>query len=160
MLPNLDFIKTVLNGVNLKISEALGIAKNAVLKTKQRLTESEKEIARDNIGAAAADSVSPFIVYVENPSEETAIDKTFAEVQEAILSGKRVLLRYSSDYYAVSSFVKHDYIIFGNGTDQYSLDPGTNMLSYKPKNFLYLAGFDGKTYRLFISGGEVKVEQY
>lgn len=160
MLPNLDFIKTVLNGVNLKLSEALGIAKNAVLKTKQRLTESEKEIARDNIGAAAADSVSPFIVYAEHPSEKTAVDKTFAEVQEAILSGKRVLLRYGSGYYAVSTFVKNDYIAFGNGTDQYSLDPGTNMLSYKPERFLYLTGDGSKTYRIFISGGEIKVEQY
>ena len=160
MLPNLDFIKTVLNAVNLRLSEALGIAKNAVLKTEQRLTESEKEIARNNIGAADTDSVNTFVVYAINNTGKTPIDKTFAEIQEAILSGRRVLLRHGSNYYTVSIFVKNDYIVFGNGTTRYSVDPDTSILSYDPDTFLYLKGFDNKTYRIFISGGEIKVEQY
>lgn len=119
MLPNLDFIKTVLNGVNLKLGKALGIAKNAVLKTEQKLTDSEKKIARDNIAAASIDSVEPFTVFSLGSGnvagkETMTIDKSFLEIQNAILSGRRCQLRDSVHYYPLVKFGKGYNITFGD----------------------------------------------
>lgn len=119
MLPNLDFIKTVLNGVNLKLSEALGIAKNAVLKTEQKLTDSEKKTARDNIAAASIDDVKPFTVFSLGSGnvagkETMTIDKSFDEIQNAILSGRRCQLRDSVSYYPLVAFGKGYNITFGD----------------------------------------------
>lgn len=115
MLPNLDFIKTVLNGVNLKLAEALGIAKNAVLKTEQRLTESEKEIARNNIGAASTDNAAVLTVYaLTNTGGDVEIDKTFLEIQEAILDNRQVQLKIATKVYPLVVFGKGYVIRFGD----------------------------------------------
>lgn len=115
MLPNLDFIKTVLNGVNLKLAEALGIAKNAVLKTEQRLTESEKAVARNNIGAASTDNAAVFTVYaLTNTGGDEEIDKTFLEIQEAILANRQVQLKRATTVYPLVAFAKGYLIRFGD----------------------------------------------
>lgn len=122
MLPNLDFIKTVLNGVNLKISEALGIAKNAVLKTEQRLTDSEKKTARANIGAASADNAAVFTVHsMSSTGGVSKIDRSFDEIQDAILSGRTVQFREAATLYPLVGFGKGYRIMFGSGTDTYDV---------------------------------------
>lgn len=123
MLPNLDFIKTVLNGVNLRISEALGIAKNAILKTEQRLTESEKEIARNNIGAASTDNAAVLTVHAltSTGGTEEVIDKTFLEIQEALLANRQVQLKIATMIYPLVVFGKGFDIKFGNSEIFYTV---------------------------------------
>lgn len=124
MLPNLDFIKTVLNGVNLNISEALGIAKNAVLKTEQRLTDSEKKTARANIGAASADNAAVLTVHaLADDGGDVEIDKTFLEIQEAILANRQVQLKIATRVYPLVAFGKGFTIRFGDGKIFYDVSP-------------------------------------
>lgn len=71
-----------------KAKVASGGSPDAVLYTAQTLTDAQKKQARDNIDAA-----SDFVVALAPGTSGLALDKTFAQIREAALSGKRVFLR-------------------------------------------------------------------
>ncbi len=115
MLPNIDFIKTVLNAIDLQLNKALALGRNSLLKVEQNLTESEKEVARRNIGAASTDNISVLTVHaLTNTGVTDEIDCSFAEIQDAILSGRQVQFRQSTGMYPLIRFAKGINIMFGD----------------------------------------------
>ena len=62
-----------------------GGSADAVLYTQQTLTDAQKKQARENIGAAIADFVVNGTI---NSNMEVTLDKTFAQIQEAVQEGK------------------------------------------------------------------------
>lgn len=82
-----DNLVSAINEVNEKASKS----PNAVLYTAQTLTDEQKKQARKNIEAAGSD----FVVNITINDDDTqySVDKTFAQIREAALNGKRVLAR-------------------------------------------------------------------
>lgn len=145
MSKNLEFFKTLMNGISTRIDEISNITKNVILKTEQSLNDSEKTTARNNINAASKDDVEPFTVY--SPYSYEAIDKTFDEIQDAILSGRRVQFLYGGNIYPLIAHYKDHYILFGNGMEEYELNPGgTGMVKSYPEYF-HVTNNEG-TYRI------------
>lgn len=67
-----------------------GGSPNAVLYTAQTLTDSQKRQARNNVDAASSDFV---ITGSLTEAGGITIDKTFAQIQEAVQAGKTALMR-------------------------------------------------------------------
>ena len=159
MSSNLEFFKTLLNGLSTRINEISNITKNAILKKDQSLSDSEKTIVRDNINAASKDDVEPFTVYALRSSgnDKVIIDKTFEEIQNAIVSGRVVQFRYSTEHYYVIGFNKENYIRFGNARIAYTLLPDTKEVTISYPNALVLQGNNG-TYRITVNtSGKLEV---
>lgn len=72
-----------------------GGSSHAVLYVSQTLTEEQKKQARDNVDAAGAYVVNGTI----NQSGEVTLDKTFAQIQEAINAGKSPIAVYADNIY-------------------------------------------------------------
>lgn len=159
MLPNLDFVKTVLNGVNLRISEALGIAKNAILKTEQRLTDSEKKTARANIGAASADNAAVFTVHsMSSTGEVSKIDRSFDEIQDAILSGRTVQFSEAAVLYPLVGFGKNYMITFGMGTGTYDVSINAREVTHSVNSGIKLTDIaTGKIAYLRVENGQINI---
>lgn len=159
MSSNLDFFKTLLNGLSTRINEISNITKNAILKTGQPLSDNEKTVVRDNINAASKDDVEPFTVNGISSSgvNKVSIDKTFEEIQNAIVSGRVVQFRYAAEHYYVSGFNKWNYIRFGNARVMYTLLPDTKEVTISYPNALVLQGDNG-TYRITVNtSGKLEV---
>lgn len=72
-----------------------GGSSDAVLYTPQTLTDAQKKQARDNVDAAGV-----FVVKgTFNQSGKVTLDKTFAQIQEAINAGKSPIAVYSDNIY-------------------------------------------------------------
>lgn len=72
-----------------------GGSSDAVLYTPQTLTDAQKKQARDNVDAAGV-----FVVKgTFNQSGEVTLDKTFAQIQEAINAGKSPIAVYADNIY-------------------------------------------------------------
>ena len=72
-----------------------GGSADAVLYTPQTLTDEQKKQARENVDAA-----SDFVINATtNDSGTVTVDKTFAQIREAINTGKRALMRIGGDNY-------------------------------------------------------------
>lgn len=67
-----------------------GGSSDAVLYTPQTLTDAQKKQARENIDAASSDFV---INGTLNDDDALTVDKTYAQIQEAVQGGKRVTLK-------------------------------------------------------------------
>ena len=67
-----------------------GGSSDAVLYTPQTLTYAQKKQARENIDAASIDFV---INGTLNDDDELTLDKTYAQIQEAVQAGKRVTIK-------------------------------------------------------------------
>lgn len=72
-----------------------GGSSHAVLYVSQTLTEEQKKQARDNVDAAGAYVVNGTI----NQSGKVTLDKTFAQIQEAINAGKSPIAVYADNIY-------------------------------------------------------------
>lgn len=72
-----------------------GGSSHAVLYVSQTLTEEQKKQARDNVDAAGAYVVNGTF----NQSGEVTVDKTFAQIQEAINAGKSPIAVYADNIY-------------------------------------------------------------
>ena len=72
-----------------------GGSSHAVLYVSQTLTEEQKKQARDNVDAAGAYVVNGTI----NQSGKVTLDKTFAQIQEAINAGKSPIVVYADNIY-------------------------------------------------------------
>lgn len=72
-----------------------GGSSHAVLYVSQTLTEEQKKQARDNVDAAGAYVVNGTI----NQSGKVTMDKTFAQIQEAINAGKSPIAVYADNIY-------------------------------------------------------------
>ena len=68
----------------------IGGSPDAVLYTKQTLTEAQKKQARENIDAASAEFVINGTV---NSDDTVTLDKTFGQIQEAINAGKKAIIK-------------------------------------------------------------------
>lgn len=159
MSSNLEFFKTLLNGLSTRINEISNITKNAILKKDQPLSDSEKTIVRDNINAASKDDVEPFTINGISSSgvNKVSIDKTFEEIQSAIVSGRVVQFRYAAEHYYVSGFNKGSYIRFGDARITYTLLPGTKEVTKSYPEFLMLQGDNG-TYKITVNtSGKLEV---
>lgn len=78
-----------------------GGSADAVLYTPQTLTDAQKKQARDNIDAA-----SDFVVNATSVSGETiTLDKTFAQIMEAINAGKTPIVKLSFVGTAISIYI-------------------------------------------------------
>ena len=72
-----------------------GGSSDAVLYTPQTLTDAQKKQARDNVDAAGV-----FVVKVTiNPGAQVTLDKTFAQIKEAINAGKSPIAVYADETY-------------------------------------------------------------
>lgn len=160
MLPNSDFIRTVLNALNLKINKALSVCTNSLLKVEQNLTESEKEIARRNIGAASTDNTSVLTVQaLSNTGEVDEIDRTFDEIQDAILSGRHVQLRISVHIYPLVMFGKGYNITFGSGTDKFTVSKSAPEVTHTTEDTINLRDIGtGKTVTVWVRNGQIIVQ--
>ncbi len=159
MSSNLEFFKTLLNGLSTRINEISNITKNAILKKDQPLSDGEKTIVRDNINAASKDDVEPFTINGISSSgvNKVSIDKTFEEIQNAIVSGRVVQFRYSAGHYYVIGFNKGNYIRFGNAQIIYTLLPDTKEVTVSYPNKLMLQGNNG-TYEITVNtSGKLEV---
>ena len=67
-----------------------GGSPNAVLYTAQALTDAQKKQARENVDAASSDFV---INGTLNGDDALTVDKTYAQIKEAVQGGKRVTLK-------------------------------------------------------------------
>lgn len=72
-----------------------GGSSDAVLYTPQTLTDAQKKQARDNVDAAGVFVVKGTI----NQSGKVTLDKTFAQIQEAINAGKSPIAVYADNIY-------------------------------------------------------------
>lgn len=72
-----------------------GGSSHAVLYVSQTLTEEQKKQARDNVDAAGAYVVNATF----NQSGKVTLDKTFAQIQEAINAGKSPIAVYADNIY-------------------------------------------------------------
>ena len=70
-----------------------GGSTDAILYTKQTLTDAQKKQARENIDAAIADFVVNGTV---NSNMEVTLDKTFAQIQSAVHNGKQPVVKLST----------------------------------------------------------------
>lgn len=95
---------------------ATGGSPNAVLYTSQTLTAAQKKQARDNIDAA-----SEFVITgTPDSSGGVTLDKTFAQIKEAINAGKRAIMKVAAgggDYLVMSPIaVGADSFVFAQPT--------------------------------------------
>lgn len=159
MLLNIDFIKTTLNAVSLKLNKALTLCANSLLKVEQNLTENEQEIARRNIGAASADNISVLTVHALSTTDVGhKIDLTFDEIQDAILSGRQVQLRVSTHMYPLVEFGRGYNITFGSCTETFTVSTSAPEVTYTINSTirLYDRGAN-KTVILFVENGKIIV---
>lgn len=160
MLPNTDFIKTMLNAISLKLNKALALCANSLLKVEQNLTENEQEVARRNIGAASADNIS--VLTVNTLSATGVVDKidlTFSEIQDAILSGRQVQLRSGVSLYPLIRFGKGYNITFGSGTDMFTVSTSAPEVTHSVESLIWLydAGAN-KAVRFQVVNGQIIVD--
>ena len=88
---------------------ASGGSTDAVLYTPQTLTEAQKQQARENVDAAGV-----FVINATPTSDWTSavLDKTFAQIQEAINSGKTPIVLFNNSVYLALNQQSTDYVIF------------------------------------------------
>lgn len=79
----------IINGTKWELKAPPSGSSDAVLYTPQTLTEAQKKQARDNIDAEIADFVVNATV---GSGGGLTLDKTFTQIREAVLGGKRVLM--------------------------------------------------------------------
>lgn len=159
MLPGIDFIKTTLNAISLKLNKALALCANSLLKVEQNLTENEQEVARRNIGAASADNISVLTVHtLSNTGVVDKIDLTFDAIQDAILSGRQVQLRSGVSLYPLIRFGKGYNITFGSGTDMFTVSTSAPEVTHSIAQHieLYDEGAN-KTVKLQVTNGQIIV---
>lgn len=77
------------NGKPTYDGKALGGSPNAVLYTEQTITDAQKKQARENIDAASSD----FVINGTLNDEALTVDKTYAQIQEAVQAGKSAVLK-------------------------------------------------------------------
>ena len=160
MLPNTDFIKTMLNAISLKLNKALTLCANSLLKVEQNLTENEQEVARRNIGAASADNISVLTVHtLANTGGVDGIDLTFDEIQDAILSGRQVQLRSGVSLYPLIRFGKGYNITFGSGTDMFTVSKSVPEVTHNIASHIQLHDIGAnKTVRFRVVNGKIIVD--
>ena len=89
-----------------------GGSADAVLYTKQTLTEAQKKQARENVGAA-----SDFVVNgTLNRDMTVTLDKTFEQIKEAINVGKTPIVLMNNRNYLPIVSVDTDYIVFSSSS--------------------------------------------
>ena len=89
-----------------------GGSADAVLYTKQTLTEAQKKQARENVDAA-----SDFVINATPNSDYTSatLDKTFAQIQEALNAGKTPVVLFGNTSYVTLVQKGPDFVLFGSG---------------------------------------------
>lgn len=87
-----------------------GGSSDAVLYTPQTLTDAQKKQARENVGAAGN-----FVISVTlNSSSKVTLDKTFAQIREAINAGKHPIMVIQGQNYIPLAINADDYILFSS----------------------------------------------
>ena len=91
----------------------IGGSPDAVLYTEQTLTEAQKKQARDNLDAAGE-----FVIHATPTSDRKSatLDKTFAQIQEAINAGKTPIVLMNNRAYLPIANVDTDYIAFSGAS--------------------------------------------
>lgn len=88
-----------------------GGSPDAVLYTAQTLTDAQKKQARENVDAAVADFV---INGTANRDMTVTLDKTFAQIREAINVGKHPIMAINGQNYIPLAANAEDYIMFSS----------------------------------------------
>lgn len=122
MFPNNEYIKTVINAISTKIGGLSKIANDAILKTKQILTEDEQKIARDNIAAASASRAGVFTCTAKMVGNGGGLITPYSQVVDAMKANQYVRLKAGNIFYPLLTG-SAEKLVFGDGIYTYTVTP-------------------------------------